>query len=46
MGRPLKAEQWQRDDGLALLEHWKRNDLADAEIAKKDRYEDLFGSSF
>lgn len=35
MGRPSKAEQWQTDDGLALLEHWKRNDLTDAEIAKR-----------
>lgn len=35
MGRPSKAEQWQTDDGLALLEHWKRNDLPDVEIAKR-----------
>lgn len=35
MARPSKAEQWQTDDGLALLEHWKRNDLTDAEIAKR-----------
>lgn len=35
MGRPSKAQQWLSDDGLALLEHWKRNDLTDAEIAKR-----------
>lgn len=35
MARPSKADQWQSEDGLALLEHWKRNDLTDAEIAKK-----------
>lgn len=35
MARPSKAEQWTTDDGLSLLTHWKRNDLTDAEIAKR-----------
>lgn len=35
MARPSKADQWLTDDGLLLLEHWKRNDLSDAEIAKR-----------
>ena len=34
-GRPSKAEQWLTEDGLSLLTHWKRNDLTDAEIAKR-----------
>ena len=34
MARPSKADQWLTDDGLLLLEHWKRNDLSDVEIAK------------
>lgn len=35
MARPSKADQWLTDDGLLLLEHWKRNDLSDVEIAKR-----------
>ena len=35
MASPSKADQWLTDDGLLLLEHWKRNDLSDAEIAKR-----------
>ena len=35
MARPSKVGQWLTEDGLSLLEHWKRNDLTDAEIAKK-----------
>lgn len=34
-GRPSKAEQWTTKDGLSLLSYWKRNDLSDAEIAKR-----------
>lgn len=34
-GRPSKAEQWLTEDGLSMLTHWKRNDLTDAEIAKR-----------
>lgn len=35
MGRPSKVQQWLTEDGLSLLTHWKRNDLTDAEIAKR-----------
>jgi len=35
MGRPSKADQWLTEDGLSLLTSYKRNDLTDAEIAKK-----------
>lgn len=34
-GRPSKAQQWLTEDGLSMLTHYKRNDLTDAEIAKK-----------
>lgn len=34
-GRPSKAEQWISEDGLKLLENWKRSDLTDAQIAEK-----------
>lgn len=34
-GRPSKVQQWLTEDGLSMLTHYKRNDLSDAEIAKK-----------
>lgn len=34
-GRPSKIDQWRTEDGLAMMTHWKRNDLTDEEIAKK-----------
>ena len=35
MGRPSKVDSWLTEDGLLMLTHWKRNDLTDAQIAKK-----------
>lgn len=35
MARPSKVEQWLTEDGLAMLTHFKRNDLTDAQIAKR-----------
>ena len=35
MPKPTKAHAWQTEDRLKLLEHWKRNGLTDAEVAKK-----------
>lgn len=35
MAKPSKAPAWLEKEKLSLLEHWKRNGLTDAEIAKK-----------